>query len=213
MPDEKTPHWPIVAVPLTPSAHQYLALLSDTLFQGPIGSQSLDAKTRTLVENLHLSIAPDSPTAERLNQLLRQAIEEMNTINAAYGLIRIYCSDRALKGNIKPVDGREILERLSRIPIVRWNFKSDYASVQHIGPMAQDFHAAFGLGDSDRHIAANDADGIALVCIQALWELSREKDQRIDRLEREAEDRRQEIEEFETRLAAVEKAVPAPPAL
>lgn len=34
--------------------------------------------------------------------------------------------------------------------------------------MAQDFHAAFGLGIDDRHIATVDGDGVALAAIQGL---------------------------------------------
>ena len=34
--------------------------------------------------------------------------------------------------------------------------------------MAQDFHAAFGLGSDDRHIATVDEEGVALAAIQGL---------------------------------------------
>jgi cell division protein FtsB len=34
--------------------------------------------------------------------------------------------------------------------------------------MAQDFHAAFGLGADDKHIATVGADGVALAAIQGL---------------------------------------------
>jgi len=54
--------------------------------------------------------------------------------------------DRNLKENFMAVDGRDVLERLSRIPITQWNLKSQDPSIQHMGPMAQDFYAAFGLG-------------------------------------------------------------------
>ena len=37
-----------------------------------------------------------------------------------------------------------------------------------IGPVAQDFYAAFGVGHGERHIATVDADGVALAAIQAL---------------------------------------------
>jgi hypothetical protein len=32
--------------------------------------------------------------------------------------------------------------------------------VRHMGPMGQDFHRAFGLGESSRYIATVDADGV-----------------------------------------------------
>ena len=68
-----------------------------------------------------------------------------------------------------PVDGPEILERLAALPISTWNYKTDPPSVRHLGPMAQDFAAAFGLGDSDRHIHAIDAQGVLMVAVQALY--------------------------------------------
>jgi hypothetical protein len=46
----------------------------------------------------------------------------------------------------------DILDRVSRLPITSWHFKTDPRK-RHVGPMAQDFHAAFGLdGDDDKHI-------------------------------------------------------------
>jgi hypothetical protein len=41
--------------------------------------------------------------------------------------------------------------------------------MRHLGPMAQDFHAAFGLGDSDRTINMVDANGVLIVAVQALY--------------------------------------------
>jgi endosialidase-like protein len=67
------------------------------------------------------------------------------------------------------VDGFEILEKLAALPISTWNYKSDPASVRHLGPMAQDFAAAFGLGDDDRTIHRVDANGVLMVAVQALY--------------------------------------------
>jgi hypothetical protein len=55
----------------------------------------------------------------------------------------------------------------SALPISEWNFKED-ADTRHLGPMAQYFHAAFGLGTDDKHIATVDANGVALAAIQGL---------------------------------------------
>jgi hypothetical protein len=97
--------------------------------------------------------------------------------------IRCTPSDRNLKTNIEPVDGRELLARLATVPVQRWNYKADDSSVRHIGPMAQDFHAAFNVGDSDKTINIVDGNGIALASIQALYRMVQEKDQRIAALE------------------------------
>lgn len=77
-------------------------------------------------------------------------------------------SDRNLKENIVVVDGREVLERLSEIPIATWNYKAQDPSIRHIGPMGQDFHAAFGVGAEPPRINTIDADGVALAAIQGL---------------------------------------------
>jgi hypothetical protein len=76
-------------------------------------------------------------------------------------------SDRNQKENFAPVSPEEVLEKVAALPITRWNFKGD-ASTPHVGPMAQDFYAAFGLGTDERHIATVDADGVALAAIQGL---------------------------------------------
>jgi trimeric autotransporter adhesin len=56
------------------------------------------------------------------------------------------------------------------VPIFRWNAKGTDPAITHVGPTAQDFYAAFGLGDSDRRISTIDAEGIALAAIKALHE-------------------------------------------
>jgi hypothetical protein len=76
-------------------------------------------------------------------------------------------SDRNLKEKFAPVNPVEVLDKVAALPISRWNFKGD-AATPHVGPMAQDFHAAFGLGTDDKHIATVDADGVALAAIQGL---------------------------------------------
>lgn len=91
-------------------------------------------------------------------------------------------SDRNAKEQFKPVDSREVLEKLAHLPITEWQYKS-HGSARHIGPMAQDFWEAFGVGTDDRHITSVDADGVALAAIQGLNKKVEEKDRRIRDLE------------------------------
>jgi hypothetical protein len=79
-------------------------------------------------------------------------------------------SDRELKEDFQPVDKQAVLEQVRQLPVTEWKLKAQTGQVRHIGPVAQDFHAAFRMGASDRHIHSGDADGIALVAIQALAE-------------------------------------------
>jgi len=77
-------------------------------------------------------------------------------------------SDRESKENVVAVDARQVLDHLAQLPIATWNYKSQETSVRHIGPMAQDFFSAFGVGEDQRHITGVDADGVALASIQGL---------------------------------------------
>jgi hypothetical protein len=77
-------------------------------------------------------------------------------------------SDRDVKTNFGSVDPADMLERVRALPIATWNYTSDDPSVRHIGPMAQDFAALFGVGADDRHIHPIDGQGVALAAIQGL---------------------------------------------
>jgi hypothetical protein len=79
-------------------------------------------------------------------------------------------SDSTFKENIRPVDGDDILDKISELDITRWNYESQDASIEHIGPMAQDFHRLFGVGDNNTTISTIDPDGISLAAIKALIE-------------------------------------------
>jgi hypothetical protein len=61
-----------------------------------------------------------------------------------------------------------MLNRVRELPISTWNYTSDDPAVRHIGPMAQDFAALFGVGADDRHIHPLDSQGVALAAIQGL---------------------------------------------
>ena len=94
-------------------------------------------------------------------------------------------SDRNLKHDIEAIDAQAVLQSVARLPISTWSYKVDDPSVRHMGPMAQDFYAAFGLGNSERTYNAIDAHGVTLAAIQALNERLEEQNARIERLELE----------------------------
>lgn len=58
---------------------------------------------------------------------------------------------------------------MAQLPITTWNYKAEDETVRHMGSTAQDFYAAFGLGQDDRHISTVDAAGVSLAAIQALY--------------------------------------------
>jgi trimeric autotransporter adhesin len=106
-------------------------------------------------------------------------------------------SDRNLKEGFSPVNESEILAKVSELPITSWNYKSEDRSVTHIGPVAQDFNAAFNLGNDERSISTVDADGVALVAIKALYNQNLAKDAEISQL-------RNQLADLETRLEKLE---------
>ncbi len=77
-------------------------------------------------------------------------------------------SDRNKKENFQFVSGEEVLLQIAAMAIQSWNYKSQDRSIRHLGPVAQDFYAAFGLGESDTTITAVDIDGVNMLAIQAL---------------------------------------------
>ena len=92
-------------------------------------------------------------------------------------------SSEKLKENFANVDPRDMLDRVSSMPIKSWNYKVEDDAIHHIGPTSENFHKAFGLGASDKHIGTLDADGVALAAIQGLYEIVKEKDAEIGALE------------------------------
>lgn len=111
----------------------------------------------------------------------------------------VSASDRNLKENFTAINPREILDKVAALPLSQWNYRAD-PGARHLGPMAQDFRAAFNLGADDKTIATVDADGVALAAIQGLNEKLREqanalseRDVRIARLERQLAELREEV--------------------
>lgn len=76
-------------------------------------------------------------------------------------------SSRSFKQGFQPVDAKDVLSRVLDLDISRWRYIGS-GEGEHVGPMAEEFHAAFGLGHSDQQIATVDADGVALAAIQGL---------------------------------------------
>ncbi len=96
---------------------------------------------------------------------------------------QVSASDRALKENFASVNSQEILARLADVPITTWNYKASEAGARHISPMAQDFYAAFGVGEDDKHLSALDTNGVALAAIQGLYAQNQVLQQQVNELE------------------------------
>ncbi|TNF78420.1 MAG: tail fiber domain-containing protein [Acidobacteria bacterium] len=113
-------------------------------------------------------------------------------------------SSREFKTGFAPLDGKEILNNLSKVPVMSWRYKSEEESVRHYGLAAEDFHAAFQLGDGSS-ISSVDADGVALAAIQGLHELVQEQGDELKRRRADLAKRDQEIAELRKAVARLEE--------
>jgi hypothetical protein len=125
-------------------------------------------------------------------------------------------SDRNRKENFLTVDGEDLLARLRQVPVSTWNYKSQDQSIRHMGPMAQDLYAAFGLGESDKLINTVDIDGVNMAGVQALERRTAAQAEEIrtlrsenERLHASARAQDQRIEDLEARLRRLEALLPA----
>lgn len=132
--------------------------------------------TQTPFGRLHVVAKPGEATAGDIFVLDDNG-------NLELGGLLTEASSRLLKENFTLVDGHTVLETLVNIPISTWNYKTDDAVVRHMGPMAQDFFAAFRLGTDDEHIAPLDVNGVTMAAIQALYQTEQAQADRIATLE------------------------------
>lgn len=75
-------------------------------------------------------------------------------------------SSRSIKNDLKVVHGDQIYNGVMDLPIYTWTYRSEPEGAVHLGPTAEDFHAAFNLGNNLNTIATVDADGVALAALQ-----------------------------------------------
>jgi endosialidase-like protein/trimeric autotransporter adhesin len=108
-------------------------------------------------------------------------------------------SDANKKHAFKTVDGDDVLARIDAMPVSTWTYNSESDSVRHMGPTAQDFRKAFGLGDTDKAIATVDADGVSLAAVKALLARTTE-------LRKENSELKAMIADLAQRLAQLEQA-------
>jgi hypothetical protein len=102
-------------------------------------------------------------------------------------------SDRNRKADFRTEDGEAVLEKIAALPSQSWSYKAQAPSIRHMGPTAQDFYAAFGLGEGELTITTTDIDGVNLLAVQAL--------------EKRTADLRAENEMLRTHLAELEAVV------
>jgi len=114
-------------------------------------------------------------------------------------------SSRFTKENF--VAETNVLSKLRLIPITSWNYISEGKQVRHLGPMAEDFFAQFGLGTGNTSIGVQDLAGVSIAAVKELDAQLREKNAEIERLQNEVKQMKANQNELERRLAAIEQAL------
>jgi hypothetical protein len=114
-------------------------------------------------------------------------------------------SDSNLKTKVTAVDPRRILAKIAAMPVTEWEYKV-VPDRRYIGPTAQDFHAAFGLGFDDKTITTLDSDGVMYAAIQGLVEELKDRDAKIGELEASGAELKAKMDAMEERLNSLPPA-------
>jgi hypothetical protein len=122
----------------------------------------------------------------------------MNAGGSAWNTV----SDRRRKENFLGIDGEEVLARLRGVPVTTWNYIAEGREVRHMGPMAQDWHRAFGFNSDPLTINQGDFDGVNLAGVKALDARTQRQQAEIDALRAENTELRARLERIEAALAA-----------
>ena len=119
-------------------------------------------------------------------------------------------SSRTLKEDFLGVDGEELLARIRGVPVSTWSYVDEPGGVRHLGPVAEDFRAAFGLGTDDRSIGLLDIAGVNFAAVQALEARTaelRERTAEVQRLTAEVTALRARQAATDARLAELEAMI------
>ncbi len=106
-------------------------------------------------------------------------------------------SDRNVKEHFSPVSARDVLEKVSALPISEWNYIADNETLRHIGPMRKTSTLPSTWAWTTRHISMVDADGVALAAIQGLNQKLNEKDLEVQTLRQQNNSLAERLSELE----------------
>jgi hypothetical protein len=121
-------------------------------------------------------------------------------------------SSRYTKQNFMMVNGENVLSTLRNVPVSTWNYISEGKQVRHLGPMAEDFYKAFGLGVGNTSIGVQDLAGVSLAAVKALDARTaelQEKAAEVEQLRVEVNELKSVNASMEQRLAALEQTLKA----
>lgn len=121
---------------------------------------------------------------------------------AANGTAWATISDKNAKKNFAAVNAEAVLDKLASVPVEQWNYKwESNDATPNIGPMAQDFVAAFYPGRDDKSITTLEFDGVELAAIKGLNE---KLEKAVEGKDLQLEKQQQEISDLQARLSSLE---------
>jgi hypothetical protein len=167
--------------------------VTNAIFAVGIGTATFRSNALTITSSGNIGLAGVHGPANPIQHISGARLTSGGTWTSA--------SDVNLKENLKSISAPQVLDKIVGLPLYEWNYKVEGPRVRHLSPTAQDFRAAFGLGEDDKTIATLDAGGVALAAIQGLNQKLTE--------ELKAKDSR--IMELERRLSALEKLIQVTP--
>jgi hypothetical protein len=183
---------PLSPLPLTPAPQAIYAFSAGTVADLAPGQAVISLNG--LTEAVNLQAGPGIIIATNGNNL---------TIMSAAG------SDRSIKTDINAIKPDDILTRVAQLPISSWRYHNEAAGIRHVGPMAQDFKAAFGLGDSDKYIGFVDEGGVALAAIQGLHQKLQDQSAQLNARDDEIQNLKEKNTLLEQRLENLERTIKA----
>lgn len=174
------------------------------------GNTGLIERPGVIIDSIKVSIGTGTVAADG------RTIDVSNGAFLSSGGVWTNASDRNSKTDFQDVDPREVLAKLLNLPVTKWRYQAEGSNVLRMGPMAQDFHEAFGLGIDDRSIGAVDADGVAFAAIQGLHEVTSDRIRELEaenaalraRLDLETSTLNQRLAALEAALATLQGATP-----
>jgi hypothetical protein len=133
--------------------------------------------------------------------------EALQMADGAYenGGVWTNASDRNLKENFAPVDNTQVLAKINTMAIETWNYKSEGRAVRHLGPVAQDFYSAFGLGQDDKHISTVDEGGVALAAVQELYRMLLKSNGEVATLAQSNSDKAAQIQNLKAEVSQLQQ--------
>ena len=120
-------------------------------------------------------------------------------------------SDVNVKTKFEALDGNVVLAKLEAVPVSEWTYRREGSGVRHIGPMAQDFYAAFKLGTGDTTISPRDMAGVNMAAIKALKAALTKKDAEVAAQQKQItalQARLGELDQLKVQLSVIQSRLP-----